>query len=463
MVMGAANLDRRFKSGITGASDRLSAFDAAIKLCKQRRIEYLFITGNLFDSEKPNPSVIKHVSDEFYSIPSTRVIIAPGSCDPSCAGSCYQTQTWPPNVYVFPAGEISEIEFNDKLLGTTDRDYLFSGGKESGRKGVRIYGRAFDGHFCKESLLISDTGKTPRLSSTYLNVLVIHGHVVEDGQTSSFNPIPLDVLKDCGFDLCAVGGEKTNSRKGNILVPGHICPSDFSETGQCGVYVGEVSDGRYLSAEFVDVSPVKYEVIKFDVSGRTDCSPEAIAKDVKRLAISDNCTRFEIIGELSFDENIDVDAIGEILRDSFPLVEVVDKTFKNPNLRLYSAEKTFRGMYTATIWETVHNAREEQKKTGSSATYREKNYENAVNLGLKIVDNMNLTGVFTSLEIKAGELQPEPEPEMEIDNVMTNDEARDILAELADAIKPEENFKFVKADLGDDGVDSADKKGGEGL
>lgn len=394
MVMGDACLDRKFNTGITGAQERLSAFDEAVKLAKQRSVNYVFVTGNLFDSSNPSRSVLKHVSDAFYSLPS-KVIIAPGSFDPSTVGSCYQSFSWPSNVYVFPAGGISYLEFNNSFRGTTDRDYLYSGGRETGRKGVRIYGSAFESHFCRESMLVNEHNRTPRLSSSYINVLVMHGMIVTD-EKSIYNPIPLEVLKECGFDLCAIGGASNCERKGHIIVPGMLCPGSFDNSGEYGVFIGEVADGGFLSAELVSVSPVKYEKITFDVYGRDDLSPASLAEDISKLVMAKNCIRVELVGELPFDANIDVSEVGKILEKEFPLAEIVDKTMKRADLSLLNSEKSFRGFYTTAIWNSVRQARDEMKKTG--AYYSEKNYESAVNLGLKIIDNMNISGLYSSVK-----------------------------------------------------------------
>ncbi len=394
MAMGNIHLDRKFSTGITGAADRLASFDAALSLAAKKSLNYIFITGNLFDSPNPSEDVLKHVADSFSKLTS-RVIIAPGACDPGSVNSCYKTFKWPRNVFIFPSAEMNYIEFNDRFRGAVDRDYLISGGMETGRKGIRIYGAAFEGHFRKESILITSKGDTPRLSSSYINVLVMHGFVSEEGK-GVFNPVPRDVLNECGFDLCAIGGEKSCRRKGNLLVPGTVCPSGFSEEGDCGVYIGEVSDGGFVSSDYVDVAPFKYETVTFDVSGREDISPSAIAKDILKLTNTANCTRIELTGELLFDENVDVDIIGDILNPSFPLVEVCDRTVKRADLSIFNNEKTFRGMYTSAIWDSVKASRDISRKTGTTS-HNERNYESAVNLALKIIDNMNVSGTYSSL------------------------------------------------------------------
>ncbi len=394
MVMGDAHLGRKFKTGITGSAELMTAFDTAIKIAKQRSANYVFVTGNLFDTSSPSETLLKHVARAFESLPS-RVIIAPGSCDPSVVGSCYQTFAWPSNVYIFPAGEISYIEFNDRLRGTSDRDYVFSGGGETGRKGIRIYGSAFSGHFQRESLLVTADEKTPRLSSSYINVLVLHGKLVFGEEPSQFDPVPFDVLKECGFELSAIGGDACCMRKGNVIVPGVMCAPDFSVPGDCGVYVGEVRDGGFMTCEFINVSPVKYEIINFDATDLSDMTPQVIAASILRLANTANASRVDICGELPFDVNIDVNEVGKLLKDRFPLIEIRDRTVKKADLYLFSFEKSFRGFYTSNIWESVRQARDEQKKNATN-TYNEKNYESAVNTGLKLFDNMGIDGFYSS-------------------------------------------------------------------
>ncbi len=394
MAMGNAHLDRKFTSGITGASDRLASFDAAIELAKKKSINYIFIAGNLFDSPNPSEEVLKHVYNSLAGL-TARVIITPGSCDPSTINSCYKSFAFPKNVFIFPSSEMNYIEFGDRFRGAIDREYLFSGGRETGRKGVRIYGAAFESHFKKESLLLTSDGNTPRISSSYINVLVMHGFVTQE-MRGSFNPIPQDVLKSCGFDLCVIGGETSCRRKGSLIVPGTLCPSRFSDEGDCGVYIGEVSDGGLLTSDYVSVAPYKYETITFDVTGRDDISPDALAADILKLSNTANCTRIELTGELLFDENIDVDVLGDILNPKFPLVEVCDKTMKRADLSIFNNEKTLRGMFTSSIWESVKASREISRKAGT-VNHNEKNYESAVNLGLKIIDDMSVKGTYSSL------------------------------------------------------------------
>ncbi|MBP5312824.1 MAG: hypothetical protein J6112_08345, partial [Clostridia bacterium] len=337
-------------------------------------------------------------SSSFASLTSARVMIAPGCHDPVSVDSCYQNFTWPSNVFSFPSGSTSFIEFNDKLRGTSDRDYVYSGGRETGRKGIRVYGAAFEGHFARKSMLVSEDGRTPRLSLSYVNVLVMYGNLVKDGGKSVYNPIPVDVLNECGFDICAIGGAKTYSKKGNIISPGTICPGGFDNTGDCGVVVCEITSTGRLITDFIPINVIRYEKVTFDVTGRDDMSAGSIASAIEKLIRTPDCCMIEIVGELNYDENIDVIAIGNAVKALFPLTEVVDSTVKKADLLLFNSENTFRGLYTASIWDSVKKAREEQKNALGETRINEKNYEQAVNIGLKMFDGMYTGESFSSLK-----------------------------------------------------------------
>lgn len=391
MIMSDAHLDSDFAIDCNARRrEQRHAFDEALKLCRRYTIDYLLVPGDLFDKRSPDPETVNYVISSFAALDRTAVIIAPGNHDPMTVDSPYRLYDWPQNVFIFPDKKVTFVEFNDKIRGVADRDYLFSAGRETGRRGIRFYGAAFEGHFSRESLFVSRDGRTPRLSPSFVNVLVMHGTVVTDNAKSNYNPIPKDVLDECGFDLCAIGSNHSYSRKGTVVSSGVLCPRNFDEPGDTGVVMGEITDDGRLLTDFVPINAIRYETVKYDVSGAEDLSVRAITNGIKAITNRADCHRIEITGEIGYDENIDTAGIRTELSGYYPIVTVTDKTIKKADMRLLTAEKTFRGVFASKVWGKVKKQRDDEKETGKAPAYSERAFESAINISLKIFDGAGL-------------------------------------------------------------------------
>ena len=71
--------------------DQRKAFKKMISFIKEKKIPYLFISGDLYDNEYIRESTIKFINDEFKQIPDTKIYISPGNHDPYIKNSYYET------------------------------------------------------------------------------------------------------------------------------------------------------------------------------------------------------------------------------------------------------------------------------------------------------------------------------------------------------------------------------------
>lgn len=168
--------------GILGDLRRLQQrkiFKKVIEYIKQNNIEYLFISGDLYEHKYVKLSTIEYVNNLFKEIPNTKILISPGNHDPYIKDSYYNKFNWNENVKIFKA-KMEKIEDNH----------------------IAVYGYGFDDFYCTdcgmETLQIEDLDK--------INILVIHGTI--DGaslEEKQYNSMARKMLQEKKFDYIALG------------------------------------------------------------------------------------------------------------------------------------------------------------------------------------------------------------------------------------------------------------------
>ena len=150
-----------------------------IEYIKENDVNYLFISGDLYEHKYIKQTTIEYLNNLFKEIPEVKIFIAAGNHDPKVKNSYYNKFNWNENVKIFNS-TIEKIEEPD----------------------CNIYGYSFDDFYCNscgiEDFLIEKNEKP--------NILVIHGNL--DGSQKDdkpYNPISSKVLEEKGFDYVALG------------------------------------------------------------------------------------------------------------------------------------------------------------------------------------------------------------------------------------------------------------------
>jgi len=204
-----------------------------IEYIKENEIEFLFISGDLYEHQHIRKSTIEYINNLFKQIENTKIFISPGNHDPYLKKSYYTTFNWNKNVHIFKP-EIEKIELEK----------------------IDIYGYGFDDFYCSnsniENLQIENSEK--------INILVIHGTL--DGSNAEdmqYNSMSTTMLKQKGFNYIALGHiHKNNFEKStNIIYPGSTISLGFDELGDHGMVVGEInSQGNKL--EFIKLDESEF-------------------------------------------------------------------------------------------------------------------------------------------------------------------------------------------------------------
>ncbi len=347
------------RSGISsGRAELKNTFIKVINICKTENIDFLLISGDLFDTPFPDGETTDEIIDAMSQIPDTVVAISPGNHDYACPGSVWLKNQFPDNVIIFT----SFMEYYD-----------FE------EKNVRLFGAAFTDRFERIPLLSAE----PTFCDDMINLCVLHGQIVSTLGESEYNPISTDTIAKCGFDYLALGHVHKRSdiqKSGKTFYSYCGCPDGrgFDEDGSHGVYIGTVEKGK-CNLEYTELSSRKYIIDTLDISGcetTNQISEKALSfiKEKHPESYKDNLYRISLCGTVSTDFTPNIPRIENSLKSETAYIRVYDKTEASlTNISDLASESSFRGIFVQKLLEMQASADDADKEL----------YLKALRLGLK--------------------------------------------------------------------------------
>ena len=331
------NLSDKESLGDLRRLEQRKVFKKIIEYIKENKIEFLFISGDLYEHKYIKKSTIEYINNLFKEIPETMIFISPGNHDPYLKNSYYNKFIWNDNVKIFTS-KIEKIKLND----------------------INIYGYGFDDFYCKnsgiENINLDELNK--------LNILVIHGTL--DGgnvENSEYNPLSRKMLKEKGFDYVALGHIHKldyNSEENQIAVyPGSTVSLGFDELGQHGMIVGEIEKNN-LKLEFVPLDETEFKLYELDV---TDIEfKENLIEKINDLKFEkNNLIELILIGKRNFE--IDAYELYKLILND-KIIKIKNKTKINYDLKKLENETTLKGLFAKEMLEKLNeeNITEEEKQ-----------------------------------------------------------------------------------------------------
>ena len=331
------NLSDKESLGDLRRLEQRKVFKKIIEYIKENKIEFLFISGDLYEQKYIKKSTIEYINNLFKEIPETMIFISPGNHDPYLKNSYYNKFIWNDNVKIFTS-KIEKIKLND----------------------INIYGYGFDDFYCKnsgiENINLDELNK--------LNILVIHGTL--DGgnvENSEYNPLSRKMLKEKGFDYVALGHIHKldyNSEENQIAVyPGSTVSLGFDELGQHGMIVGEIEKNN-LKLEFVPLDETEFKLYELDV---TDIEfKENLIEKINDLKFEkNNLIELILIGKRNFE--IDAYELYKLILND-KIIKIKNKTKINYDLKKLENETTLKGLFAKEMLEKLNeeNITEEEKQ-----------------------------------------------------------------------------------------------------
>ena len=289
-------------------------FKKVIEYIKLNGIEFLFISGDLYEHKYVKISTIEYINNLFKQIPNTRIYIAPGNHDPITKNSYYNKYNWNSNVKIF----------NSKTEIIEEPE-------------IDIYGFGFDDFYCKnseiENIEIKDKNK--------INILIAHGTL--DGgniEEKEYNPLKRIELEKKGFNYIALGHIHKPDYSTNIVYPGSTISLGFDEFGKHGMIEGILEKNK-LDVKFIPLDEEEFKEIEINVSNIF--SKEELIEKINNLKIKNN-EYIKII--LTGNRNFEINKY-EILKylTNERIIKIKDKTKIAYDLEKMSNNNTLKGLF----------------------------------------------------------------------------------------------------------------------
>ncbi len=214
-------------------------FDEIIKTAKKEEIKYLFIAGDLIDTEYVNFNTLIRIAEKFKSILNTKIIISCGKSDPYNINSLYEYVEWPHNVYI-----VKNTDYVEKLYFPEDNLCVHSMSWDNGfgnNKTQAIYDISVD--------------------DSKINVLLLYCDINSE---SDKLPVNVDLIKN-KFDYCALGGRHNFEKVQNhIVYSGNPEPLNFDEYDEHGIVIGALEKKR-VEYIFLQMSKRKFITRNIDL------------------------------------------------------------------------------------------------------------------------------------------------------------------------------------------------------
>ena len=275
-------------------------------------IDFLLISGDLFEDEYITIGEIKEVNNYFGKINKTKIVIIAGNHDPIINNkSFYKIINWSDNVYILDT-TLQKISFEDK--------------------NVDIYGLSWNRKSIKENLFEN----VQIDNEDRINILIAHGDIY---QNSNYLPINKDNIISKGFDYVALGHiHKHDFIKNNIVYPGSPEPLDFGETGRHGIVEGTITKD---SIDIVFLPFAKREFVTIDVDVDEYMTIEDIIDNIKDIVKEyrfDDLYRFSLNGIRDKDILFDTQYIKDRIQEHVIYAEIIDNTTPDYDLNKLKQE-----------------------------------------------------------------------------------------------------------------------------
>ena len=294
-----SDLSRRLKDAT------FRSFRNIIGMCSEKKVDFLIISGDIFDSEnKSLAAQLRFVSElKQLSGKGIPVYFICGNHDP--LKSWMDIVDLPENVFRFgPAGgEFLTFRKGDTAIADIH--------------GISFSEKVISRNLAAEFRLAPDPSP--------VSIAVLHGTVGSPGPHENYAPFTREDVANKGFDYWAMGHihKKRIASASNpaIIYPGNPQGRDFGETGEKGCFLVEISDGQDPSVEFIPTQVIRFENLEIDLSAVSkieflrDKIKEALEKSENYDEEVDYILRINLTGHTG---------LHKLIKDKTEISELVD-------------------------------------------------------------------------------------------------------------------------------------------
>ena len=265
------------------------SFKKTIDICIQRRLDFILIAGDLFDSAYPGIEILKETFAEFRKLKEAKIpcFIIAGSHDYSVSGKTFLD-------VLEKAGFCKNVaNFEEKEDGIILNPVIY--------EGVAIYG--YPGR--KSGLEIQDLKKIKLNDSPGMfKILMLHTTIDKAKGTLPVESIGTDLIPHA--DYYALGHLHMDFQYENFIYPGPTFPNNFQE----------LEDLKYGSFYVIDTkienSLQKIELkikdvisLKIEINNALEATGKIIS-ELEKIDLEDKIILLRIKGELEIGKNSDI-------------------------------------------------------------------------------------------------------------------------------------------------------------
>ncbi|WP_425448074.1 metallophosphoesterase family protein [Dethiothermospora halolimnae] len=285
-------------------------FNNIVDRANKEKIDFLFITGDLYEEDYCNIGDIKRIKNKLKTLNKTKVILIAGNHDPLKDRSLYNLIEWPDNVYIIKNSSVNKLEFP--------------------QYNINIWGLSWNKKIERDNILdnikIEDKSK--------VNILLAHG----DTLSSKSEYLPIDINKLDSFDYVALGHiHKHQFITDNIVYCGSPEPLDFGETGAHGIIKGSISKEK-LDLELIELNKRNYIIEKVEINENMDY--EEIIDTIRSCSDKEvkNIFRIILTGFIDKDINLNIEDLERRFKNDFYYVEIINNTVLDYDLEKIERE-----------------------------------------------------------------------------------------------------------------------------
>lgn len=226
------------------------SFRNIINLCSEKKVDFLIISGDIFDSENKSLAAQLRFVSELKSL-SEKGIPAYFIC-----GNHDPLKSW-----------LDSIDLPENVIRFGPSGGQFHTFKKADTAIADIHGISFSEKAISRNLAV-EFKLAP--DPAPVSIAVLHGTIGSPGPHENYAPFTREDVVKKGFDYWAMGHIHKNRivspSNPAIVYPGNPQGRDFGEPGERGCYLVEISEGHDPAIEFIPAQIIRFENLEIDMS-----------------------------------------------------------------------------------------------------------------------------------------------------------------------------------------------------
>jgi len=281
------------RSGVHRRKQLQAAFERALRLAVERRVDAVAIAGDLYEDGRAGPDRAAYLRRVLGELDPIRVFVSPGNHDPHTPTSVYrQMSPLPSNVVVFGRRRFEKVALAD---------------------GIALWG------FGHERALDRDPAIGAfRCDGPGTHLLLFHGSDLDAMPPGKEAVAPFSgaEIERAGAAHAMLGHYHGMLRGPHHAYPGSLEPHNFSQDGRHTAALITIEDGR-VGAEYLDQNRVRYVDEAFDITPFGDRAGLEAGIRARLAQIVDEpgsvFCRLRLVGEAAPSLDVDVEELeGEL-------------------------------------------------------------------------------------------------------------------------------------------------------